>query len=682
MTAAPAITKHKIINLPLAWIETATAEDLGEALELRERLIPAFDAQQSHPVVDRVTGEDVKMAMAAFGVLEGLRYLLKTIEDGATAIENMASDPLNHAFEPDIWRRIDLAIANKRLDHPGEVLQILVTGGMRPGKSFSCARRAVAHFCYTEKAAVFGVSETVETSAKLQQQPIERFLPESISPKSGKKQQSKHEKFKFSGGHFTGEAFSATDWVEDENGRKLKGGGDFVFRFFSQLIATFQGYELTGVWADELIPLPHVKTLIERMATRAADTNKPEFLERIKKAKALLEAGKPLPTALLGAIYHGVLLLSFTPYEGWSETVNHFLRGAVKYDFEISPDLQGRAGVKDARVPRFAQPPDPTKLVAYVFTSDNMMKPAYPALRAQLKNAPESEVRIKLHGDVSQDWTTLFSGFDETKHVKSWKDAPRDGAIYEVSDPAGAKPWAIGWYLVDVAGRIWVLQEWPCPTIPIEGSLPGLWAVPSEGRNINGDKGPAQKLRLNWTRKSYTRLIWEMRRRIVEKFAATGEPFKGRVTSSTLTWEGLDGWTLEGKFVEPELSLMDSRFAGARTDTDADKGSETITFLESMLEQENAIEFEPASGINMSEGDMLIQSTLADEILGLPGLIVLDECENHRFTLRTYSYPEFKEGTSARDEACKECRDLLAYCLLSDPQYVDKAKGGWRDPYA
>jgi len=255
-------------------------------------------------------------------------------------------------------------------------------------------------------------------------------------------------------------------------------------------VSSFQGFELTSAWPDELVPLPHVKALVERLATRAADTSQSKFLARIKNAVELLEKGKRLPTALLGALYHSVLVVSFTPKEGWNETVGYFLNGAVKSDFEISPDLVNKPGVKDPRVPRFAQPPDPTKLVGYIFTSDNIRRPAYPAVRASLLDASEYETRITLHGDVDRDWTTLFGGYDEAKHVKTWADVPRDGTLYELCDPAASKPRFFDWILVDVVGRIWVLQEWPCPRIPIDGiGLPGMWAVPSQGKNINGDKG-------------------------------------------------------------------------------------------------------------------------------------------------------------------------------------------------
>jgi hypothetical protein len=294
------------------------------------------------------------------------------------------------------------------------------------------------------------------------------------------------------------------------------------------------------------------------------------------------------------------------------------------------------------------------------------MKPAYPALSAQLRNAQEAEVRIKLHGDVMQDWSTLFSAFSE-RHIVTWAQVPRQGTLYEVCDPAGAKPWAVGWYLCDVAGRIWVLQEWPCPSIPVEGAKPGPWAVPSEKDKINGDKGPAARMRLAWSRKHYLRMIWQMRQRIVEKFKATGAPFAGKIVTRELEWKDLPDWKLSGEFAMPERSLMDSRFAGAPSES---QGIST-TVLEAMYDEENAIDFEPSSGQKLQEGDTMIISALCDEQLGLPGLLMVDECGNHRFMFKTYALPEFRESTAAKDEACKEWRDTTAYCLLCGPEHID-----------
>ena len=599
------------------------------------------------------------------------------------AIENMAEYPLTHCWEPDIWRRIDLKVAEKRLEHPGMVLEIFVTGGMRPGKSFSCARRITAQWMHTEKAVVFALAETMPTSRKLQQQPVERFLPEEISPISGKHKSTKHERFKFSGGHFTNEEFSLKFPVTDETGRRFIGGGDFVFRFFSQEIGTFQGYELTCAWSDELVPKNHVIAIKERMATRAGDTRNPVFLERIRRAREILESGRRLTVAQLGSLYHGVHLISFTPYLGWNETVNYFLRNARKFEFETSPDLRGRPGVKDPTVPRFAQPENPTQLVAYIFTSDNRIKDAYPALSAQLKEASEAEIRIKLHGDVSQDWTTVFgAAYDEAVHVKSLESIDRDGTIYEVLDPAGKKPWVVMYLHVDPAGRVSVVQEWPCPAIQIEGMMPGAWAVPSEGSRLNGDEGPAQKMRLNWSNRRYLQLFWELRKRLFDRFKQTGKPFRGRVqnvdlcstemtrSSSGATYYvgGVEqvAWRLTGEVVNPFDNLMDPRFA----ETASELAGEQVSLQTALADGEHGIFFRKASGVTNEVGDVAIQDRLSERILGLPGLMVVDECENTRFMLRTYAIPEHKQNTAAKDEACVDFRDVLAYGILSGPEYV------------
>jgi hypothetical protein len=589
-----------------------------------------------------------------------------------TRIKLAEEDPLRHPWEHDMWRRIDLAMARKRLEHPGKVLELLVTGGKRPGKTEGCTRRALANFLYTKKSWAWALHETDTTSRTIQQSRVERFLPVELNPESGKMKKDKHTKFTFTAGTgFTGAMFHLTWRCRDENGREFEGGGEFDFRFYKQEESTFQGAEVTVVTSDELIPLNLAKIVVDRLATRAADTARPEFLMRIRRAVALLERGEDLPISLLGAIYHSVHLISFTPAEGWTSTVARFLNDAVKYGWEVSPDLIDKPGVKDPRVPRFAQPVDPLKLVAYLFTSDNLVKPAYPALKETYRNASEKDVRISLHGDVDKDWQTRFHGFG-AQHVKTWAGVPAEGTVYEVIDPAGAKPWVISHFFCDVAGRHWQLQEWPCPSIPIDGSSSGPWAVVSESEKRNGDKGPAQMLRLNYTRAHWTRLIWLQRMRLAQKLRAIhGTNLKVRMEKKVLVWEGRPEWKLEGEFVMPEEALMDSRYAQVRVEV---KGFST-TLLEAMMDEENGVPMLPAPGDAIDEGDLFLQHALADDVLDMPGLLVLEECANTRFMFSTYCVLEHTERTKANDEACKDFRDPWAYYLLSDPRHVVRGAG-------
>lgn len=593
-------------------------------------------------------------------------------------ISKAAADPLRYPWEHDMWRRIDLAMARKRLELPGQVLELLVTGGQRPGKTEGSTRRLVANYLYTKDAWCWGLHETDITSRTIQQVRVERFLPPEMRPEDGKMKASKSVKFKFTAGTgFTGGMFHIKWRVRDEKGVEFDGGGEFNFRFYKQDESTFQGSELTCVASDELIPLSLAKIVAQRLSTRASETARPEFLARIRHAVEILERGETLDgwsyamgrenrLPLLAAIYHGVHIISFTPAEGWSPTISYFLQGARKYDFEVSPDLAARPEVRDPRVPRFAQPLDPSKLVAYLFTSDNRAKPAYVGLSAKLKTAPENQVRIFLHGDVDKDWQSTYHMWDEARHVKPWSAVPSEGTVYEIIDPAGSKPWVIMHIMCDAAGRHWVLQEWPCKTIPIDGQVPGAWAVVSEGDKRNGDAGPGQRMRLTYTRADYLKLIWDLRARLAKNLRALhGRNLRVDMEKHRLTW-GESSVGKEREYVIPAETYMDSRFAGARTEI---KGI-SRTMLEAMLEEENAVPMRAAPGDSLLEGDQFVQQALSAELLGLPGLMVVEECRNTRFTLATYSLPEYRERTAAKDEACKDFRDPIAYYLLSNPEHT------------
>jgi len=630
--------------------------------------------QTESPVVEMFTLDEL--------VALGRDQAAVELERREEAIANMTAYPLTHCWEPAIWRQIDLEVARKRLAHPGRVIEVFITGGMRPGKSFSCARRMTGHWLYTEKATVFALSETRDTSGKLQQQPVEMFLPEEVSPTSGKHKSTKHERFKFSGGHFTNEMFSLRVPVSDENERSYLGGGDFVFRFFGQDIGTFQGYELTSAWSDELVPLGHVKAVRERMATRAQQTKKPEFLYRIEQAVKILESGGKLPIALLSALYHGVHLISFTPYLGWNDTVNYFLNGAVKYGWEIAPDLVGKPGVLDPRVPRFAQPTHETGLVAYVFTSDNKIKPAYEELSASLRNAPEHEVRIKLYGDVDKGEAVVFSSFGP-EHLCDWKDIPRKNVtLYEVLDFGKAKPPALQWWIVDYLGRRWLAQEWPSPNIgiPMAGRVlnPGAWAVPSEGGRYNGDEGPAYRLRLKWDSARIVREIWAMRARLVRMMAETGEPYAGEMREDKLVWKHplRDASTeLEGPFALPYLTIPDPR--------GVEETVEGASLGRKYADAENGVYLQPwktdsgevmVSAPSDDDGIKFILDSLAKDVQGGPLVRINRECENTRFMFACFTLPPFKEGPQKKDEACVEWFDLMKYFEAWEPKYIDLAR--------
>lgn len=654
---------------------------------LRQHLERFLGTQLPHPVWPRVEvlwdmPYDISTVWTSTGgLIEQLTHdeLMKRVNARNRQIKGEITDPLRFSCEPDIWRRIDIEVCKKRLELPGMVLELLVTGGMRPGKTEGATRRVMAHHFYTPNAWTWCLHQTEDTSNRIQQRRAWRFFPPELKAEDGKMKRDIKTSCTYRDPNgFTGSIFLIYWQAKDENGVETQCGGECNFLFYKQDISTLQGSEITIATSDELVPLPVVKSVAERLTTRAADTAAPEFLARIRHALELLEAGRTLPLPLLAAVYHSTHIITFTPKEGWTPTVNFFLQGARKYQKEPAELLAGKPGVVDPRVPRFAQPKDDQKLVAYLFTKDNVIKPAYPALKKLYENKSEKEIRLALYGDVDKDWQVQFPGFSEERHVRGWKDFPRDGTIYEICDPAGRKPWVFMWILCDVAGRHWILQEWPCECIPIEGALPGPWAIPSENDNVNGDAGPAQQLKLKWSRARYTHLVWQMRMRIAAKFRETGEVFRGTLVPQRLVWGQFPDWTIEGECVIPMLSIMDSRYGKAPTESASTPG-ETVTVLEAMAEEENAIDFIPASGDAINEGDILINGALDEDVLGMPGMLINEECTNTIFTFSTYSIPPFRENPKASDEANKDFRDPPAYYLKSGPTYVPQAPDGGND---
>ena len=597
------------------------------------------------------------------------------------------TDPLRYLCEPEEYRLIDLECVRKRLTMPGVQLGLWVSGGIRSSKTEFVTRRIAANFWFTEEAWCWGFHQTDTTSRSIQQARVARFLPPEMNPDSGKLKKNRTTKFSYSEGTgFTGSEFNVYWNAKDELEQMHRFGGRFEFRFYGQDPGTMVGQELTCATCDELVPPSVVKLIDDRLLTRAADTRHPVFLKRLQEAEKLLEAGEPLPLPLLGAVYHGWNLMSFTPKEGWTPTCAMLLQGAREYG-HYDPRPMVEAAMREAveaipepvarerrraqlaenpwklgalkEVPRFAQPVDERKLVAFLPTFANKFKGNWPGAVQAMQGRSDEELQITLFGIVRRNVQSLL-GYNAGKHVQKETALPIEGTIYEVADPAPKKPWVIKWYLVDAVGRAWVVQEWPCPDWEIPGKgFPGMWAVPSEGVKINGDKGPAQRLEIANGWDDWTRRVWAGRKRLG---GVHGRALRGPLLQERLTWE--DGHEMEGPFVEVADGVMDSRFASAPTKSQG--GTESTPLVE-MNEAENAVLWKQASGAHEETGLLMLKARLGSEIVGMPGMVCLKECKNTQFAWNTYAMPEDSEHTRKNDEACKDFIDADRYFLAMDP---------------
>ena len=697
------------VHLPLEILWDEGWDERGCVLRKRMRL--AVDESSLEELrfyeeveVMRVTWEQVKQ-------WEGVRR---------GWIARMKSDPFEAGWISEYFRPILIDLCRRRLAAPGKVLEYFLTGGNRPGKTNTCIHLVMCNTIYSIKpmgyemdernpgedpwkGQVMILHESEDMSRKMHAPVVFHHLPKDLKLQARKKA-TEETAFNYNAKGFVNDWFQVFVGVTDETGRKYLGGGRLELRNYGQKEDTFQGGEYNTILSDELIDPPLVKTLNARLASRVEITREEWFLERIRELKRQLEAGVSfslMHRALLGAVVQGVHMISFTPIKGLTATAKMFLAGARFSGWVEAAVLRTVAGVKDARVPRFAQPTDPLRGVAFLPTSANVFKPAYHAILGGALSGGERLLKMKLYGFVEADQQSEFGAtYDPTVHLCDWKDMPRDGTIYEVFDPAGAKPWALGWYLVDEMERIWMLQEWPCESVAIGGGLPGPWAVTSLGDRMNGDDGPAYELRLGWSIARWVRQIWEGRARILEMMKKTGEEWRGGVETRALVLNGRGGVpepdtlkreqqtpdtlkreqrTQNGEareFVEVFLSIIDSRFAGTKMDNP--KGGEQITVLERLFTDENAILCEAAEGVALDEGNLLIADKLAQRVLDGAALRINRECTNTQFMLGNYTLPEFRESTRKKDEVCKEWRDLLAYLLLSGPVFVGREKRGKR----
>jgi hypothetical protein len=640
------------------------------------------ERQTECPVVEMLTVEE----MLALGPEDAAAAL----EAREEAIANMTAMPLTHCWVPDDWWLFLAELCEKRVAQPGAVLELFVSGGIRAGKSYIAAMLMVSHWLYTKAAFLFCLSETEETSKDLQQAPIEIFLPpEVMGGERGAIKQSKHEKMKFSGGAFTGGAFERYLSVKDENGVEFQGGGKVRFRYFSQSVRRYRGFALTSAWIDEAAPAEHLAAVYDRLATGAVHTRTPQHQARMRallpqlRALANREPGARRPhPALLGALLHGVSLWTYTPEEGFTTAVRRALQGAVKPEkfMRVVPELQNKPGVKDPRAPLIAYPANPSGLVGYLWSMANKIVPAYQELSRTYGTSDEQTIRIKLCGDAEAAEAALFGNFSD-RHLFDWSEAPRDGSLYVMADPAFAKCWAVSIHLVDVAGRKWQLMRWPSPGWKVrtkEGGLmdPGPWAVATRTDKLNGDKGPSQKMRLNYTLGDHTHIVWTMLQRVLEKFRTTGEPWRGPRMTVDLHWEGEPDKALSGEVAWPVAFVGDKRWMGNPTE----RGKVRMPLHAALMLEENALPWLIHEGDAQRDGVILIQNALAADIGGLPGLLINRECADTIFALRTYSVPDGKDAPPENDQACKEDIDMLRMLMMWGPVHYSaqqlQATGG------
>ncbi len=703
---------------------------------VRQHLEPLLATQTAHPVEPRVEvlweeSHTIEACTVRVGgmistmppskVLSLLKQRRQNIEKGGDG-DVIGTDPVRHLYAPPEYRDIIKECVRKRLENPGVQLWLWLNGGIRSSKTEFCMWVMMCHFWWTQRAWCWAFHETERTSRSNQQERAFRFIPQELRKAKYKRNEGT---LNYTPGNgFTGSQLYLTWDAHNEGGCLMPGkcdhatpcvnrmndcGGRTEFNFYGQDETTMVGQELTMALTDERVPPNLWKLIDDRLLTRAADTRRPEFQARMLDAMHRLERGEWLPPPLLGAVFHGWLLNGYTPKFGWAGMVKVLLGKARKYGW-IDPRPMVQQAMQQAidamatperrqqkadeltrkpwtlgtitRVPRFAQPQNERALVAYLPTYVNRFKGNWPGAVESVQGRPDEEIGTTLFGDVKKDVTSLFM-IDPERHYRKEHELPMAATIGIVADPAPAKPWAIKWVAVDALGRHRVLQEWPCEKweIPDYG-LPGPWAVPSESDRMNGDPGPAQKLRMGWSC-DWDKMHWLIylgNIRLAKRLRAVhGDKCQITLKTMHLQWQGLapgsisrSDLELKAEMVMPSVWLMDSRFAAAPSAT---KGNQPTTIIEQMLECENAPPWQVATGRATDEGYSLLGNAFGTDVAGIPKLTCQDECTNTQFAWEVWT------PNGPKDEACKDMLDPDRYWIEQDVEFegnIQLTSGGRR----
>lgn len=714
----------------LPWDERGIALEMGVRVAVDESRLDfeITDAVRDDPWLDE-TYVVQRAFVAAFGAVpwadgiprvpwevatpsgEKFKPLRLMIQSRNTMCKGTETDPYTSGWISEGHRAIFIEMSRLRLARPGEVLELLLLGGNRGGKThvllwlavmnwLSAPRPEGADYGPAWKAQLLIMHSSEPQSGTEHQVPFYHLIPKSVrdGARSGATNRTRLSKtddtvFNFTSSGFTNGIFNLPVEIPQPDGQPRATGGEVRFRSYNGAPNNYEGPEYNLILADEEVPIQVYENQKRGLASRAAVTNEKWFLAEIRRLLALLEAGTPMqqvPRELLGLMLQSWLVALFTPVSGFTQLVRSKLQGIGPHDmwgWYDSPVLaqikgvphgDGRPGSDKRRVPQFARDPaNPNQLVAWFHTRWNCMKPAVKTMLESYRAAGWKEVRKRLYGYVESDTSSTFgTAYDEKIHLCTWADIPREGTVYEIVDPASSKPWAMMWVLVDRQGRCWQLQEWPCEAILVNGASPGPWAVPSRSERLNGDEGPAYSLPSR-TNAEWLLQLWECRRRILEKFKQTGPAWNGDVIKRKLVigMDIVDGTArprhaeAEDEFIEPFWSIMDSRGGKDKWDAHTAAGVKRVTLFEALniaAEAWNPVEFLEAAGKDNEVGAQQIITLLLGRVNHEARLRINEECTNTRFMFRHRTVPPHRDGTARKDEACEEWFDLWAYATLTE----------------
>lgn len=562
-----------------------------------------------HPVLLLPTREQL-LAMQPDAALE-----LLTKREELIRLER--EDPLRHGFEPETWREARALLAT---DY--DVLGLL--GGNREGKSRFAAKFSVEQLV-NRPGTQWGFFHSSEQSSINQQQPlIHLHLPPEWRS-VGRVGTSVYVKYAKATG------FSNQKFI-------LPNGSAGYFWNYKQDVSVFEGYELDGVWFDELVPLPFIEAMTFRVG----------------QGRRLLQ------------------LVTFTPVKGYTPTVGRLLVGAQVLKTRPAPLLSADQvhvkGCPPGHMPYVLRGREPRTAVLFFHLGSNPYGAAK-EVEQKLVGAPSGKIKIRAYGWADKLVAGAFPKFGAAHlltRARFNEIAAKGGTRYWVTDPAGTKNWFMKWYFCTPQGHVIQYREWP--DFPTHGE----WAVPpgeSQDESIGSRRwdfraGPAQRSEAGRGIRDYKRLILTLEGWVWDEVSKR--------------WDGSKAEKIERRFIDP-------RFGGMEVPSE-DDGTSIISLLEDEQKDSSGVvlgpsmEVEAAPASRVDDTVQMINERLdyneAEPVspLNCPTWYVVDDLEQTKL-----AYREFTAAGTEKD-ALKDIIDPDRYFVKADVGHVEPdlwlARGG------
>jgi hypothetical protein len=520
-----------------------------------------------HEILKPPTDEDVALMEPA--------QLMELWHEYHDVIRKSKEDPYRYGFVLQNWRK-----ANEKLKSHD---MVVVFGGNRSSKTTYGAWQVVDCLMKNPNSLIVCFAQNAELSVLVQQSAVYDQLPQEHRLKS----LGTNEYISYTRQNgFTGNSFI------------LPNGSRCLFKTYSQFqnnSTVLEGLELgswevtdapnLGAWCDEYLGGPELlNTLMFRLVTRNAKC-----------------------------------LLTFTPIDGYTETVRMLMDGAETLESKTADLLNDRV------VPYVQKVKDRDAILVYFHTRDNPFS-GYERMAKDLKACSEADILCRAYGIATKSSATKFPRFDVAVNVLPHDKMPKadDKKLtrYIIVDPAGSKNWFMLWIAVDETDTWYVYREWPDHSVGEWGDWKGNKWVPGPGC-----KG------LGYGLHDYVKLINELE---------TGEDIFER-------------------WMDPRL--------GKATYQSEDGASCLIDEL-----CERGLWFQPAPGLEIEQGIQAIQTKLAwnpkqpQTGINRPHFYVSERCKNLIWALQEYT------GEGGREEQPKDPIDCLRYAATVPIRYLDTTK--------